>query len=84
MGIGLTIFGIIAAVFWIWQFLSLMTYSEANFPDKHDKLIWAAALIVLNALGALAFFIWKIGSGADDAASKKVREILHDATKPAE
>lgn len=81
MSVAFTVFGVIAAVFWIWQFISLMNYDEAKFRGQHDKLIWAAAMIVLNALGALAFFIWKIGSGADDAASKKVREIIHDATK---
>ena len=81
MGVAFSVFAVIAAVFWVWQFLSLMNYDETKFKGEHDKLIWAAALIVLNALGAIAFFIWKIGSGADDAASRKVREIIHDATK---
>lgn len=72
---------IVAAAFWVWQFISLMNYDETAFNGAYDKIIWAAALILLNVLGAFTFFVWKIGTGADDMASQKVRAILQDATR---
>ena len=51
--------GGLMAIFWFWQLTSLMLMSDDAFPGRYDKLIWAAILILLNALGAAVFVYWK-------------------------
>lgn len=54
---------LLATVFWIWQFLSLMALPESSFKGRYDKLIWAIALIFLTVLG-LSFFCF--GNSANE------------------
>ena len=46
-------------IFWVYQFVQLMLLSEADFPGKYDKCLWAAAFIITFLLAPFAFFGWK-------------------------
>ena len=50
---------VVAVVFWLSQFVSLMNMRDEDFPGRYDKPIWAMTLILANILGAIAFWIWK-------------------------
>ncbi len=45
------------AIFWIWQFIILMTTEDDFFPGRFDKLIWGSAFILLVPIAPLAFFL---------------------------
>jgi hypothetical protein len=55
----LVMMGLIA--FWIKQFNDLMSIPDERFPGRHDKVIWAVVLIVMNVVGALTFWFFKNG-----------------------
>ena len=57
MKILIPIIFILVLLFWCTQFLKLMRMKSDDFPSKEDKTIWAIAIIFLNALGALLFWI---------------------------
>jgi hypothetical protein len=48
-----------ALVFCLRQFLDLMSRRDDQFPGRYDKLIWAAAIILTNVLGAFAYWMFK-------------------------
>ena len=66
----------LAALFWVWQFLSLMGLPDSVFVGRYDKLIWAAAVIFLFVLGAFVFFLWKFGKRAETLAGQDVNTLL--------
>jgi hypothetical protein len=47
------------AIVWIYQFIQLMLLSERDFPGGRDKVLWAAAFIVMFPLAPFAFIFWK-------------------------
>jgi len=51
--------GLVIALVWIYQFIQLMLLSDADFPGKYDKLLWAAAFILLFPITPFAFLWWK-------------------------
>ncbi len=51
--------GLIIALVWMYQFIQLMLLSDADFPGKHDKILWAAAFVLLFPITPLAFLWWK-------------------------
>jgi hypothetical protein len=57
---GIPVVGILLLVFWICQFISLMLLSDADFPGRHDKVLWAAAFLLLFVVAAFAFYYWKM------------------------
>jgi hypothetical protein len=46
-------------IFWVYQFVQLMLLSEADFPGKYDKCLWAAAFILVFWLAPFAFLAWQ-------------------------
>ena len=48
----------ILAIIWCYQFIELMLLSEADFPGKHDKILWALAFLALPPLTPFAFSFW--------------------------
>ena len=54
------IVGILIAVFWLCQFVSLMLLSDSDFPGRHDKILWAAAFILVFLVAPFAFLGWKM------------------------
>jgi hypothetical protein len=44
---------------WVAEFVTLMRLPEAEFPAKHDKLIWTLLMIVVPPLGLLAFWTFR-------------------------
>lgn len=51
--------GLILSVFWVYQFVQLMLFSDGDFPGRYDKPLWAAAFVFAFLLAPLAFFGWK-------------------------
>ena len=45
--------------FWITEFVQLMLLTEQELGGPHDKLIWAAAFIVLFFIAPFAFRAWR-------------------------
>lgn len=50
---------IIFAAFWCFQFSYLMMLEDRQFLGKYDKIIWAAAFIIISPLAPFAFLFWK-------------------------
>ena len=46
-------------VFWVYEFIQVMLLADADFPGKHDKILWVAAFIVLPVMAPFAFYAWK-------------------------
>ena len=53
------VIGLVIAVFWLCQFVSLMLLSESDFPGRHDKILWAAAFMLVFPVAPFAFIGWK-------------------------
>ncbi len=50
---------LILALFWLWQFITLMLLEDQLFPGKYDKLIWGLAFALMAPLTPIAFLVWK-------------------------
>lgn len=44
---------------WVSEFVTLMRLAEADFPGRHDKLVWTLLMLVLPPLGLLAFWTFR-------------------------
>jgi hypothetical protein len=53
----LIIIALMLLVFWCTQFLDLMRMKAEDFSSREDKVIWAACMLLLGALGAFLFWI---------------------------
>jgi hypothetical protein len=53
---------------WIHEFLFLMNLTDADFPGRHDKLIWAMTLIALGPLGLWVFRLYRAATWLEPAA----------------
>jgi len=51
--------GLVIALVWIYQFIQLMLLSDADFPGKHDKILWTAAFVLVFPIAPFAFLWWK-------------------------
>ena len=51
--------GVVFCFFWVYQFVQLMLFSDADFPGKYDKCLWTAAFILAFLLAPFGFFGWK-------------------------
>ena len=51
--------GLLIVLVWIYQFIQLMLLSDADFPGKHDKILWAAAFVLVAPVAPFAFLWWK-------------------------
>lgn len=47
-------FTILYFVFWIWMLIDCLKYEPS---EGNDKIIWAVVIILLQALGALLYYI---------------------------
>jgi len=54
-------------IFWVWQFVQLMLLEDTLFPGRFDKILWAAAFILLSPLAPFAFRAWKFARTAERA-----------------
>jgi len=50
---------ILFGVAWFRQFSFLMQLGDDAFPGHHDKLIWAALMIVVPPVGVLTFWSYR-------------------------
>lgn len=46
-------------LFWIVQFVDLMSLGDVHFMGRYDKLIWGAVFVFLFPLAPFAFWLWK-------------------------
>ena len=51
--------GLVVALVWIYQFIQLMLLSDADFPGKHDKVLWVVAFVLAFPVAPFAFLWWK-------------------------
>ncbi|MBN1972826.1 MAG: hypothetical protein JW787_04260 [Sedimentisphaerales bacterium] len=54
------IVAVLLFLFWLRQFIDLMTQSDDSFPGKYDKPVWVAVLLLTGAIGALVYVIYKV------------------------
>lgn len=47
-------FTVLYFVFWIWMLIDCLKYEPS---EGNDKIIWAVVIILLQALGALLYYI---------------------------
>jgi hypothetical protein len=55
-------------IFWIVQFVQLMLLEDDLFPGPYDKLVWAAAFVILAPLAPFAFLAWKSARSSERKA----------------
>ena len=75
--------GIVLLAFWLVELISLMNMTDDQFPGRFDKPTWAVILVFTLVLGAFAFWIWKIGTGADQRATAVAGEVVQLINKHA-
>jgi hypothetical protein len=48
------------AIFWVVQFMDLMTMPDDDFPGRFDKVLWVVVFVALFLIVApFAFGLWK-------------------------
>jgi len=62
-------------IFWIRQFFDLMARSDSTFPGKHDKLIWAAVILLTGIFGAFLSLIFKTQEGMIEITDSEKPQI---------
>lgn len=67
------ILALLLAAIWVYQFAFLMSLADQDFPGSYDKLIWAAAFILLAPVAPLAFLFYKgayvaVSQGQDNSS----------------
>jgi len=55
----LALAALVLAIFWMYQFVQLMLLEDIYFSARYDKIIWAAAFILVVPLAPFAFLMWK-------------------------
>ncbi len=70
----LLVAGLIFCIFWVYQFVELMLFTDADFPGKYDKCLWTAAFIFAFVLAPFALLGWKYAYKAMLAARTKSKE----------
>ena len=58
-GVILLVLALAFMIFWCNQFIVLMLRSDADFPGRFDKLIWALAFFFMFFLAPFAFAAYK-------------------------
>lgn len=61
---------------WIGEFLYLMSLRDEDFPGRHDKLIWAVALLLFAPVGIWAFRSYRVARWPE--VKKSNHPIYHD------
>lgn len=59
---GLIVLGLLAAVFilyWIREFVFLMSLENTLFPGRYDKVLWWIAFFICPLLLPPAFHLWR-------------------------
>jgi hypothetical protein len=56
--VGAIVISVVLGIFWCYQFIKLMLLTDADFPSKHDKILWAVGFFVLPPLAPFAFLFW--------------------------
>ena len=54
IGLGLSLVGLAATVFWIWMLIDCATNQRLK---GNDKIIWILIVLFLNWLGGLIYFL---------------------------
>lgn len=59
--IALATIGVVAllVVLWVREFVTLMSCADADFPGRHDKLVWSVLMLVLAPIGPVAFWWYR-------------------------
>ena len=70
----LMVAGVVFCIFWVYQFVQVMLFSETDFPGKYDKCLWTAAFIFAFLLAPFAFYGWKYAYKAMLAANGGSKE----------
>ena len=55
---------------WRYEFLLLMSLSDEEFPGRNDKLIWAAALLIVPPIGVWLFRSYRAARWPEPASLK--------------
>jgi hypothetical protein len=56
--VGLAI-GVVVVLLWGFQFVQLMLLEDADFPGRHDKILWVVTFLVLFFIAPFLFMAWK-------------------------
>lgn len=46
-------------VLWVVYFAQMMSLADAEYPGKHDKILWFVVFLLFFFLAPFAFWIWK-------------------------
>ncbi|MHC5056836.1 MAG: hypothetical protein ACYTKD_19295 [Planctomycetota bacterium] len=66
-------------IFWACQLLSLMRMKDEEFPGRYDKVLWFIIVFFGSLLGALIFWLWKVGRADDRALASEIGGIVSSA-----
>jgi len=59
MSLVLALLVVLLLILWLKQFVMLMLLEDNLFPGRYDKIIWAAAFILLFWITPFAFMVWR-------------------------
>ena len=62
-------------IFWLSQIVALMNMKDSEFPGRHDKILWLAAILIGSAAGALAFLLWRTMRSGEAVSDRLADEI---------
>ncbi|MHC4253242.1 MAG: hypothetical protein ACYS9X_29330 [Planctomycetota bacterium] len=68
-------------IFWACQLLSLMRMRDEEFPGRYDKILWFIIVFFGSLLGALIFWLWKVGRADERELASEMGEIVSSALK---
>jgi len=60
---------------WAREFLALMRLGDHDFPGRHDKLVWAALLILAPPVGVWMFGAYRAAHWGEEKAAEPVVEV---------
>lgn len=63
---------------WLREFVILMRASDADFPGRFDKVVWAAAILLLPPIGAPAFWAFRKVHWVEHGTKPEPPPWLHD------
>jgi|GEM_PF-6714483 len=76
--------GIALVVFWIVQLVTLMEMKDAQFPGRHDKVLWFVLMLICSVLGACVFWAWRQQRAAEEEVDKLANDLGRMIPKPPE
>jgi hypothetical protein len=54
-------------IFWLFQFVGLMSLPDNRFPGRFDKVLWVSVFVLIAPLAPMAFYVWN-GQRVEESA----------------